>query len=67
MESNVTDIPWPAHSLHLNPIENFWGLMVEEIYRGNRRFETIEDLKEAIWLGWDKIDQARVRNLLKFI
>ena len=65
MESGITDIEWPAHSPDLNPIENLWGILVSNVYRSNRQFETLEDLKEAIWYVWENIDLSTVRNLLK--
>lgn len=41
------------------------GLMVADLYRWNRQFETIEVLKESIRNAWDKINQATLLNLLK--
>ena len=42
-------LPWPARSADLNVIENCWGEMTRRLYARGRQFDTIADLKEALF------------------
>ena len=37
-DNNVAILDWPARSLDLNPIENVWRSMVQNIYENGRSF-----------------------------
>ena len=39
----------------MNCIENAWGELRRCLYEGARQFETLEDLREALYYEWDKI------------
>lgn len=54
---------WPACSPDINPIENLWGLLVRDIYRDNRQFATVNELKHAILASWDNIGVQVLHNL----
>ena len=62
------DIPlleWPACSPDLNPIENLWGFMAQEIYKSGKQYETVRDLKKAINECWESITSNYMANLVK--
>ena len=47
-ENNVAILFLPARSPDLNPIENVWCSMVQNIYKNRRSFKNKEDLKKEI-------------------
>ncbi len=60
----INTIPWPAHSPDLSPIENLWGMMVEDVNKGNP--STLDELKSAIRASWKArtSDAAGMHRLL---
>lgn len=62
---NIAQMDWPARSPDLNPIENLWGILVRRVYKQNRQFATIEELKTTILQEWQAIDQKTIDNLIK--
>lgn len=65
MTQDMRVIDWPARSPDLNPIENLWGLLVQEVYAGFRSFDYEDDLVEAINFAWEKISLEYLRTLIK--
>lgn len=61
---NIEYLDWPARSPDLNPIENLWGLLSNNVYKNGRQFETAKDLKKAIQEEWSKIDESTLQNLI---
>ena len=49
----------------MNCIENAWSELSCRLYDGARQFDTVEDLKEALFYEWDKLDQDYIRNLIR--
>ncbi len=65
LNSNIRWInDWPARSPDLNPIENLWAILVQEVYKEGRQFDSKEALKTAIITAWDKIPQEQLENLI---
>ena len=62
-EEGITDLPWPAKSPDKNWIENVWGELSRRLYDGGRQFDTVEDLHEALFYDWDKLDLVYIRKL----
>ena len=48
---------WPARSPDLNPIENVWAVMVREVYSGAHQFENVQELENAVFNAWGKIEK----------
>lgn len=61
----IATLKWPACSPDLNPIENLWGIIVREVYRDNRQFSNVQDLKNAILQAWTNIPLLTLSNLVK--
>lgn len=61
---NISLMDWPARSPDLNPIENLWGILVRRVYKENRQFNSVEELKNTILKEWQAIDQKIIENLI---
>ncbi len=64
-DEGITDLPWPAKSPDMNCIENAWGELSRRLYDGGRQFDTVSDLREALFYEWDKLDLEYIRKLIK--
>lgn len=47
-------LPWPALSPDLNPLENAWGILARRVYAEGKQYTSVEDLKKAIKIEWEK-------------
>ncbi|RCN34342.1 hypothetical protein ANCCAN_19813 [Ancylostoma caninum] len=63
-EHRIQAMDWPACSPDCNPVENMWGIIVRQVYRNNKQYNTVESLKTAILEAWDQIDDATVAKLV---
>ena len=54
---------WPACSPDLNPIENLWGIMKEEIYHDGRQYSSKDDLWNAIKTAASNVRPSEIRKL----
>lgn len=57
-------LQWPAISPDLNPMENLWSILSQQVYRNGRQFNNLKDLKKAIQEEWDKIDISVLQSLI---
>ncbi len=62
---NISLLPRSANSADLNPIENLWGILVRDVYKDNRQYNSVQELMEEINRCWNNIDQKVVKNLYK--
>lgn len=60
----VEVLEWPARSPDLNPIENVWGCLVREIYKNNKQYDSVTELKVAVSEAWEDLDQILLNNLI---
>lgn len=54
---------WPANSADLNPIENLWGLIKNEVRK--RKIKDVEHLKTNIQEIWDGISITTIKLLIQ--
>ena len=48
---------WPPNSPDLNPVDcAVWGTLQQQVYH-NRKFTTVDQLKQAIVEEWNKLSQ----------
>ena len=62
-DANIQVLPWPALSPDLNPIENVWGIMTQEVYAGGKQYTSVRDLKIAIQAAWSNLDPEVLEKL----
>jgi len=61
----VRKIDWPSLSPDLNPIENLWGILSRKAYANGRQYNTVEELKMAIYECWEDIPIETLQTLVK--
>lgn len=61
-ENNVEFIDWPPYSPDMNPIENLWAWMKQELYKKNCDFEDANQLIDAMYAIWDSITVEMCQN-----
>ena len=54
---------WPPSSPDLNPIENLWGIIKADVYRGNKQFTHKNDLWNSIVDSCRKIEPETIKRL----
>ncbi|KHJ80443.1 hypothetical protein OESDEN_19882 [Oesophagostomum dentatum] len=64
-EHRIKLLDWPTRSPDLNPIENLWGILVRRVYSGNKRYESVTELRNALVETWNNIEPAILENLVK--
>ena len=53
----ASDVAWPPNSPDLNPMDYaVWGALQQQVYH-NRKFSTVDQLKQAIVEEWNKLSQ----------
>jgi len=53
---------WPSNSPDLNPVDYaVWGALQQRVYH-ERKFNTVEELKQAITTEWKKLSQRFIDN-----
>ena len=60
-------IKWPANSLDLNPIENFWTISKRRVYTNGRQFDSKNTLWEVIHDVFHPITPEEIRKLVKSV
>ena len=61
------DIPlldWPARSPDLNPIENLWGILAQNVFKNGRQYQSVLELKIEIERQWNEINDDILKNLI---
>jgi len=45
-------------------MENLWGVLSNRVYQHNKQYDTVRDLKTAIFEQWGLIQPEILRNLI---
>ena len=62
-ENKVNVLDWPSQSPDLNPIENLWAILKQNI--GNREFKNKDQLWHCVQESWYKISPETCQNLIE--
>jgi transposase len=63
-KKNITIMDWPASSPDLNPIENVWKLMKDNIQKRENFPRTVNELKTALKEEWSNFDTSLLRKVV---
>lgn len=63
-ENEVELLNHPPLSPDLNPIENLWGQLAQEVYGNGRQYNSIDSLKRSILTSWNAITETTLQNLV---
>lgn len=59
----VTVMDWPAVSPDLNPIENVWGILAQDVYKHGRQFENKDSLRQCLFQCWNNLRNDTLSKL----
>jgi len=62
VENKIRTIDWPSNSPDLNPIENMWYIVKNNVEK--RMPRNINELKQFMTEEWDAVPEATVQNLI---
>ena len=60
-----TIMDWPANSTDLNPIENFWAIIIRRIYANGQQYNSCDALWIEIKRACSSVTPDKVRELIK--
>ena len=61
-ENSINTIDWPSNSPDLNPIENMWTIIKNNVEK--RMPQNINELTKFLAEEWDAIPQSMINNLV---
>lgn len=62
---NMNRMEWPALSPDLNPIENIWAILGNNVRNHEPPVSSVAELNIALQEEWANIDQAVIRNTIR--
>lgn len=63
-QNNVLQLPWPARSPDLNPIEHVWDMMDRKLRRLPHPPNTLEELRQQLQVAWNELPQEAIDHLI---
>ncbi|KIH44258.1 hypothetical protein ANCDUO_25722 [Ancylostoma duodenale] len=64
-EHRIQAMDWPPCSPDRNPVENMCGIIVRQVYRNNKQYNTVESLNTATLEALDQTDDATYLKLVR--
>jgi transposase len=63
-DQGIPLLNWPARSPDLNPIDNVWAMMSRVVYANGKQYDTVDELRAAIFKAWAEIPQAKIAECI---
>ena len=63
-DNDITNLPWPAQSPDLNPIENIWDELDRKVRKHKPLPKNQNDLWQILQEEWSKLDENIYKNLV---
>ena len=64
-QNAISILPWPAHSLDLNPLEHLWDILGGKIREITPQVQTLLELEAALHQEWQQIPQQQIQRLVQ--
>ncbi|KAE9098573.1 hypothetical protein PF010_g15505 [Phytophthora fragariae] len=64
-EEDIKVLDWPSKSSDLNPIENLWSIMSRRVYPNGKQYDSMPQLKAALFEAWNSIPTAMLVSLIE--
>lgn len=61
---NIECMDWPSLSPDLNPMENLWAVLSQEVYSNGKQYNTRVELIDGIKFCWNKIKNEVTESLV---
>lgn len=61
----ITKMVWPAQSPDMNPIENIWKILKDEVQKKFQQGMSLETFKEVIVEAWNSIEIEKINSLIE--
>jgi transposase len=58
---------WPPWAPDLNPIENLWGILKQDIFKGGKQYTSKEDLWKAIETSASSIHRSEIKKFTESV
>ncbi|KAG2823550.1 hypothetical protein PC111_g10172 [Phytophthora cactorum] len=63
-EEGIKLLDWPARSLDLNSIENFWAMMARIVYHNGKQCDSVAEMRAAVIAAWEALDASYLGKLV---
>jgi transposase len=63
-DHHIVQLPWPAYSPDLNPMENVWGILVRHVYADGKQYNSQQELKTAIIEAWNQVTMEKLNHFV---
>lgn len=63
-DRHVLRLPWTSRSPDLNPMENLWAIVSEQVYHNGKIYYHAADLKVAVTAAWNAVPVSTLNNLI---
>ena len=61
----VTKMVWPAQSPDMNPIENLWKILKDEVQKRFQQGMSLETYKDVVIEAWNSIEIEKINSLIE--
>lgn len=63
-KQRIRVLNWPANSPDLNVRENVWGYLSRQVYSNGSQYDSVDELREAIFKAYNNIYPEFIETIL---